>query len=864
MNEASKTKTLAELALDLRKRYAASRNQNWRETSDPVSLEMAGPCLEKMSAAQDECACALFHASGLAELGCALIALGGSGRREVFEFSDADFSVIAPQGLSDEALAACAGPLQAAFWDAGIECSLSARTVEQHLDLARRDSTAASALADRRLACGNPELFAELDQAFPLAVPAAAFIEMRMVEDRGRHAQSSQSCFGLEPNVKTAQGAMRDLQSIRWMAKAAGLGEDWDDLAQNEILSWDEAETARICYGRFCLLRANMHKIAGRKADKLDFDMQIRLAESIGLGCAQNAKPASMLMQGYYAFAKSAWLIWQIASSAIQERTRKKNPALVCVGPSFAMEGSLVDAVDESHFARRPYDLLRPFCILQTQQGASGLAHRLTRALWRASRRTDPWLRSDLRLRSDLMSILRSPGDCSLALELMSSTGVLAALIPEFGRCEILLQHDMNHAYTVGRHTLELLAELDKLRKPEYSHEFPLPSKVAFGFDKFWILRIAGLFHDIAKGRGGQHEIKGQEDARVFCQEHGVEPEDAELACWLVASHLAMSKASQTKDLCDPDTIESFCAFCSTRERLEALFLLTFCDMRATGPGVYNRWKGQMLETLYLACWEHFGKENPRKKTGAIAERKADARKIMAARACAPGAEKTLWSMLAPSYFIRHSADQIAWHAIASAGLFAPGKLPAAKARVNSGAVELMVIAPDRPGLFADLAGWLSSNGWGVRSALLESAGGKLALDTFVIEDLRSRADPRDSCQIVEAQLAQALRDNACERLQKPAAARYNSKAKALGFAPKTELSSDSAGNWVLRFQALDRPGLLSAVAALLAERSVETLSAKISTTEERADDVFTLKGQTLDDPQQRMAIELALLDLLR
>ena len=534
----------------------------------------------------------------------ALVAVGGYGRGELFPHSDVDVLVLLPEdGAAADAAQATREALErfvTLCWDIGLEIGSSVRTVAESVDEASRDVTVQTAMLESRRVTGGRRLFNQLVRALAAAMDPAAFLRAKTLEMQQRHVKYQGTPYALEPNCKESPGGLRDLQVVIWVARAAGFGRTWAELAAKGLITPFEAAQLVKHEGTLKLIRARLHAVAGRREDRLVFDLQTAVADSFGLRPSQGQRSSEALMHRYYWAAKAVTQLNQILMLNIEERLAGHEDAPSRpVTARFAERAGMLDVVRDDLYTDNPHAILETFLVFAQTPGLKGLSARTLRALYNARNVMDAGFRRDPINRELFMDILRQPQGITHALRLMNGTSVLGRYLWVFRRIVGRMQHDLFHVYTVDQHILMVVRNVRRFFIPEHAHEYPFCSQIASQFDKPWVLYVAALFHDIAKGRGGDHSELGRAEARRFCREHGIERDDAQLIEFLVDQHLTMSRIAQKEDLSDADVIRAFAARVGTARRLQALYLLTVADIRGTGPKVWNAWKGKLLEDLY-------------------------------------------------------------------------------------------------------------------------------------------------------------------------------------------------------------------------------------------------------------------------
>jgi [protein-PII] uridylyltransferase len=517
-------------------------------------------------------------------------------------------------------------------------------------------------------------------------------------------------------------------------------------------------------------------------------------------------------------------------------------------------------------FARRPAAIFDSFLTLQQHPELKGMSARTLRALWRNRNRVDAAFRRDPANRARFIDILRQPRGVTHELRRMNQYGILGRYLPVFGRIVGQMQHDLFHVYTVDEHILMVIRNLRRFTEAQHAHEYPICSRLIADFARPELLYIAGLFHDIAKGRGGDHSTLGSTDARRFCRAHQLSREDTELVAWLVEQHLMMSATAQKQDIADPAVVAAFAGRVGTARRLAALYLLTVADIRGTSPRVWNAWKAKLLEGLYHAASAVLDGGSARKRApDSLETRRAEAARQLRLYAVPEGAEDSLWQRLDTVYFQRHSAGDIAWHA-RQLYYRVEGKQPVVKARLarDGAGLQLMVYLPDQKELFARICGFLGRAQLSILEAKIHTTRHGYALDTFVVHDpANPNAGYREAISYIEFELQRVLSDRL--PLELPAEGRVSRHLRHFPLSPEVSIFADDKGtHFILEIVAGDRPGLLARIAYTLAKANVNVESAKINTLGERAEDVFLLDGARLHDEAARLRLETALYEQLR
>ena len=801
--------------------------------------------------------------------GATLVAVGGFGRGELFPYSDVDVLVLLPtsvHGGEDPAIEAHKSAVEGfitACWDIGLEIGSSVRTVDECVAEAQADVTVQTALLESRFICGSRKLYSGFKRASAAVMNPSAFLRAKTLEMRQRHTKYEDTPYSLEPNCKESPGGLRDLQVVMWVARAAGLGKTWAALAAKGLVTPFEVKQLQRNEGTLKVIRARLHTVAGRREDRLVFDLQTAVAESFGYRATKAHRASEALMRRYYWAAKAVTQLNQILMLNIEERINGSQEAQMRpINERFLDRGGMLEVASDDLYERDHHAILETFLTYQQTVGIKGLSARTLRALYNARELMDGEFRRDPVNRELFMRILREPQGQTHAFRLMNQTSVLGRYLWVFRRIVGQMQHDLFHVYTVDQHILMVLRNVRRFFIPEHAHEYPFCSQLAAQFDRPWVLYIAALFHDVAKGRGGDHSDLGGTEVRRFCREHGIEREDAQLIEFLVREHLTLSRVAQKEDLSDPEVITAFAARMKNERYLTALYLLTVADIRGTSPKVWNAWKGKLLEDLYRLTLRALGGSRPN-MDAEIEARKLEARHTLALYSVLPGAEEALWKTLEVSYFARHDAGDIAWHA-RSLSRHVQTDRPIVKARLSSvgEGLQVLVYSPDKADLFARICGYFDSAGFSILDAKIHTTAAGYALDTFQVISAAPVEHYRDLISLVETQLAQALSTDA--PLPEPNRGRLSRRVKSFPITPRVLLKPDERGQrWLLSVSTSDRAGLLYSIARVLARHKINLQLAKISTLGERVEDTFLINGSALQQNKLQIQIETELLDAI-
>jgi len=841
-----------------------------------LSTRSVDGALRRLTALTDDVLRSLWQACGF-DGACALLAVGGYGRAELFPYSDVDVLLLLPEG-SDPARDAPLRERIESFigqcWDAGLEIGASVRTVAESLQTAAADVTVQTALLEARRIAGSRTLFGQFEQRFAAELDALDFFVAKRLEMRQRHLKYEDTPYALEPNCKESPGGLRDLHLIGWAMRAAGIGQRWDDLARAGLATALEVRQLRRNEALLARVRMHLHLAAGRREDRLVFDLQGAVAASFGL--ADRAAPdgrlalraSELLMRRYYWAAKAVVQLNQILLQVIEERLRAERgepaPAPRPLNARFLERAGLLEVADDALYTRQPHAILESFLLLERVPGVKGFSARTLRALYNARAIMDRRFRADPVNRQQFLALLQQPQGITRAFRLMNQTSVLGRTLWPFRRIVGQMQHDLFHVYTVDQHILMVLRNVRRFFIPEHAHEYPFCSQLAAGWDQPWLLYVAALFHDIAKGRGGDHSVLGAREVGRFARQHGIARADRELLEFLVREHLAMSQVAQQQDLGDPDVVAAFARRVGHERRLTALYLLTVADVRGTSPTVWSAWKGKLLEDLYRLTVRALGGRAPDRDAVVEARKRRALAELsrLAGRTVAP---PPLWQTLDVAYFMRHDAGDIAWHAFEIAvqgqGASTTPRVRARRSPVGEG-LQVLVHASLRDELFARICGYFDRADLSIQDAKIHGTRDGWALDTFqLVSDLLPEEAPALMARI-EAELPAAV--DSLRPLAPPRLGRVSRRVRSFPVAPHVELRPDEkAQHWLLAVSASDRTGLLYSIARVLAAHAISVELAKVTTLGERVEDVFLLRGEQLQQERTRVSIEQELLQAL-
>lgn len=797
---------------------------------------------------------------GDADTRTALVAVGGYGRGELLPNSDIDLLILYRDGCLDE-IRDGLEQFVTFIWDIGLQIGHSVRSPAECTDAAAEDVTVITNLMEARRLAGDAGLVADMgtrlqpDQVWP----TPAFFQAKLEEQQARHAHYDETAYKLEPNTKESPGGLRDIQTIAWVAKRHFDTDTLYGLVEHGFLTEREYRELRRGQSFLWRVRFALHMVTDRCEDRMLFDHQVRVAEMLGYQDASHNLAVEQFMQRYYRNIKALSalndILLQLFSEAILHAGEDAEPRPI--NGRFQARLGFIEVRDDEVFRRSPRALLEIFYLMQTRPRLVGIRAHTLRLMRRDRHLIDDKLRGDVRSRRLFTEIMRQRNGVTRALRRMNRYGVLGRYLPAFGDIIGRMQFDLFHTLTVDEHTLFVIRNLRRLALPRFDHELPAISRVMQSLDKHDLLYITGLFHDIAKGRGGDHAELGAEDADVFCREHGMASEDREMICWLIRQHLLMSMTAQRKDINDPDVVHEFAQAVGTVERLDRLYIFTVCDIRATNPNLWNSWKESLLTELYTNTRRNLerGLDNPLEQAELVAENRSAAAALLTRRKVRTPAFKQVWARLDDDYFLRHSAEEIAWHtaAIARHQQQADADQPLVIVdSVGDQGTTVFVYTRDRDYLFGLTTGILAQLGLSILDARINTTVDDCTMDSYVVteSDGRPITDARRGAEI-ETALAQAIANPEVSEIR--VTRRSSRRSRAFSVPTQVYFTVDHRHqHTVMELTTADRPGLLSTVGQIFRKRGILVDTAKIATIGERAEDVFHItdrNGAPITDP---------------
>ena len=778
----------------------------------------------------------------------ALIAVGGYGRNQLFPYSDIDLLILLPDGdLNDDKNSQKNKKIETLIgllWDIGLNIGHSVRTLQECVNESAQDITVQTNLLETRLLCGKKSLFITFINAVTKTMDAAKFYTAKSKEQDKRHAKFNDTTYNLEPNIKESPGGLRDLHMILWLALSQNLGKNWTDLAKNNIITKSEFRQIKRHESNLQNLRIRLHYLAKRREDRLLFDFQNELASDLGYVTTPRKRASEQLMQSYYTSAKFINLINEILLKTFEKIANKAKPKIMPINDRFESHDDLLEIKAANVLQQYPNAILESFLLLQQHPQLTGMSANLIRELQRVKKIVNVDFRQSTDNKATFLAILSQPNGVNHSLRRMNRYGILGQYIPVFGKIVGQMQHDLFHVYTVDEHILNVLANLRRYAKPELKHEFPLCTQLFSDFDKPHLLYLAAIFHDIAKGRGGDHSTLGTIDAKRFCRLHGMSKDDTNLVAWLVDAHLKMSSTAQKSDLSDPEVIQQFAHLVKTEKRLIALYLLTVADIRGTSPVVWNAWKARLLESLFYAS-QHLLKNTGFTTQQTIENRQIEAKEKLTRYGLKPESYLALWENVGAGYFTRFESDEIAWQS----RLLTPHVLsekPIIRARLspNGDGIQVMIYTRNQDDLFARICNFFDRMAYNIVQAKIYTTNHGYALNNFIVLDQSGKSVSYSGLfKFIELELLQKI--VSIKPLEAPLQGRISRQVKYMSIKPQVKIKSELQGhNLTLEIVAGDRPGLLAYVANVLLHHDIELHNAKINTLGNRAEDSFLISAK--------------------
>ncbi len=796
------------------------------------------------------------HAGSLAET-AALVAVGGYGRGELHPSSDVDVMLLLASKLPTDGEQILSSFLTS-LWDIGLEIGHSVRTVKQCRQQAKDDITIATTLIEARLLDGPESLFDDMTAAISAEKlwNSADFFAAKRREQIERHHRYDDTAYRLEPNVKGSPGGLRDIQMIGWVAKRHFGVSKLDELLQHRFLTPGQLKILNDGQAFLWRVRFGLHVLTGRREDRLLFDHQTNLAEMLGYEDATYTLAVEQFMQRYYRTVMDLSRINEMLLQLFEEAIlMDPNAQPEDLNDQFQVKNGFLQTADDQVFQRNPSALLEMFHLLQQHPEIRGVSAFTIGLVKRNLYLIDEEFRQNPRNHRLFLNILRSKTGVTHELRRMNLYGVLGLYIPSFGRIVGRMQYDLFHAYTVDEHTLFVISNLRRFALSRFDHEFPHCSPLMQSFEKPEIVYLAALFHDIAKGRGGDHSELGAVDAEAFCLEHGLSKYEARTVSWLVKHHLVLSTTAQKKDIGDPDVINEFAALVGDMSHLDYLYVLTVADVRGTNPNLWNSWKATLFRDLFelTARALRRGLENPIDRDQLILEKHAEAEQLLEKSGLPQEKIQEIWSLLTEDYFLRYRSEEIAWHTevLADSDIETEHGFLEIRKQRDADRIAAVLYTPRTRRTFAHVTAALGELGLTIIDARIVPIANGYGLDTYIFMECDKLVDVDESRM---GKIRRTLTRVLTAPDEQAAAVTRPAPRQVRMFTTKTviDFSKDEANQrTMMELVAGDRPGLLSDVGRVFVELGINIDAAKIMTIGERAEDVFYVSdgsGKPLDE----------------
>ncbi|PNH92014.1 [protein-PII] uridylyltransferase [Vibrio diazotrophicus] len=791
-----------------------------------------------------------------------LVAVGGYGRGELHPLSDIDILIISNKKIAEETERKVSEFITL-LWDLRLEVGHAVRTVDECSEIGRSDLTVATNLQEARLLAGSEDTFHRLKMLIHSESfwPSETFYKAKIQEQRERHARYHDTTYNLEPDIKSTPGGLRDIHTLSWVARRHFGATSLYEMSRYGFLTDAEYRELVECQDFLWRVRFALHMELKRYDNRLTFGLQAQVAEHLGF-VGEGNRAVEMMMKEFYRtvrrVAELNKMLLKLFDQAILNNGEECEP--VILDEDFQRRGSLIEARKPALFQARPETILDMFLHIANDSTIDGVAPATMRQLRTARRRLNKFLHTIPEAREKFMELVRHPNALHRAFSLMHKLGVLAAYLPQWSQIVGQMQFDLFHAYTVDEHSIRLLKHINTFGDPANHDRHPICCEIYPKLQKKELLILAAIFHDIGKGRGGDHSEIGAGEAYDFCIEHGLSKPEAKLVSWLVLNHLLMSVTAQRRDIYDPEVIIEFAKKVRDEEYLEYLVCLTVADICATNPELWNSWKRTLLAELFYSTQRALrrGLENPVDVRDRIRHNQQLASALLRKEGFSSREIELLWQRFKADYFLRHTHKQIAWHCTHLLRHKDPTQpLVILSKRAPRGGTEIFVYTKDQPSLFAKVVGELDRRNLNVHDAQIMTSKDGYVLDTFmvldqngsVIEEARHQALSKHIVNVLKSESALELKTRRLPRQLK-----HFTVKTTIDFLP-----TRSKKRTLMEFVALDTPGLLATVGATFSELNLDLHAAKITTMGERAEDLFILtspQGNKLSEEEEALLRE--------
>ena len=783
-----------------------------------------------------------------------LVAVGGYGRGELHPHSDIDLLILTRKDDASR-YKSCISSFCTLLWDIGLEVGQSVRSIKQCKSEALNDITVATALMESRTVYGPTELQSEM---YVLTTgkriwPIKKFLRAKWDEQNARHEKYHDIDYALEPNVKTSPGGLRDIQTIAWVATRHFGASSFQDLVKAGFLK--ESEMTMLNKGQQFLwkIRYGLHFLEGRREDRLLFDKQRELAKLFGYEDDDKSLGVEKLMKQYYRAvanmrALNDVLLQHFDEAILREGERVK---IEKINDRFQIRNDYIEVISPDVFKRYPSALLEIFVLMAQNPKIQAIRASTVRLLRDNRRLIGEEYRNDIRNVTLFIELLRSPHKMTLQIRRMARYGVLGRYLPEFEQITGQMQHDLFHIYTVDAHTLQVVENMRMFRLPDAAEKYPVAAHIHKNLPKVELLYIAGLYHDIAKGRGGDHSALGMQDAEDFCARHRLSSWDTKLVVWLVSKHLFMSMTAQRRDINDPEVIHEFATLMGDKLHLDYLYAMTVADIRATNPELWNSWRASLMKQLYLNTKRalRLGLENPRNREERISDKKETALTKLAEHGIDEERIQKIWANANDEYFLRESAANIVWHTEAIASLSGPGSLVSTDCLIQNaleGATQIFIYTKNSNYLFAKTAAAFEKLNLNIQGARIFTSDNDYCMDTYTVLEASGKPVGNKPKRLSEIEKVTTEYINSDMATIAPSHLRRSRKDKYFSHTIEINwLNSPDRNYSTVEINCPDQSGILASIGKAFAEHRINLRDARITTLGERVEDLFFVTDQS-------------------
>ncbi|MDX2369340.1 MAG: [protein-PII] uridylyltransferase [Colwellia sp.] len=800
----------------------------------------------------------LWSQHHLNEFQISLIAVGGYGRGELHPYSDVDILLLTQNNIDTE-LEEKISSFVTQLWDIKLDIGHSVRSIEECLKQAVNDVTVATNLMEMRQVAGNKPL---IEQLLPLLNEdefwtSEKFFIAKRKEQEKRHLQYHGAAYTLEPNIKASPGGLRDIQTIAWVAKRHFLADSFEELVEHHYLFPNELAELIEAQDYLWRMRFALHFVAKRNENRLLFDYQTDVAKMMGFGDEGKAPVERMMKRYFIIIARiselNTILLQRFKQEIIQDSEQSKS---ITINKDFELTDKLINTTNDRIFMRS-VKIIEMFLIIAQEPSIKGIHSHTLRLMRNARSRLVSGLLDYAQCRQIFMAIIKHPRGLGLAFNLMHKHGIIGSYLPSWSNIVGQMQFDLFHAYSVDEHSYRVVKNLYQFSQKEHNHKFPLCSKIMQRVRKPEVLYLAGIFHDIAKGRGGDHAKLGAVDALIFCQSHQMSKHDSNMVAWLVETHLLMSVTAQRRDISDENVIRTFGEIVRDEAHLDYLYCLTVADMRATNESLWNSWKANLLQDLYFNTLRAFrrGLSKPVEIRSKIRENQQQALDILADTDVCESDLKALWREFKADYFLRYTPEKIARHCQRIIGHDRSEPLVIISATSYRGGTEVFVFAKEKLNTFSSTVDLLGTKKLSIHDAKITSTKTGYTVNTFIILDARGK-ELKESYQtqaIADALSVKLKENDFCNISLQP----MRREVKQFQFPLRVSFIDIKAkSKTMIEIITLDRPRVLSNIAQVFQQLKINIHSAKITTFGEKADDVFTIstsENTALNDEEKQI-----------